>query len=82
VKGHPKPQELQPLLLRAFEHMRDYEGAVPGATAVNCGNYLLHDLPMAKWEAARYVDVLKTSACYEYELTKRLDTAAGVFYDS
>ncbi len=82
VKGRPKPQELQPLLLRAFEFTRDFEGAVPGATPVNCGNYLLHDLPMAKWEAARYVEILKTSACYEYPMTKRLDTADGVFFDA
>jgi S-ribosylhomocysteine lyase len=82
VKGRPKPQELQPLLLRAFEYLRDYEGEVPGATPVNCGNYLLHDLPMAKWEAARYVEILKTRACYEYGMTKRLDTTGGVFYDS
>lgn len=82
VKGRPAPQELQPLLLRAFEHQRDYEGAVPGATPVNCGNYLLHDLPMAKWEAAKYVELLKTRARYEYDRTERLDTAGGVFYDS
>ena len=82
VKGHPKPQELQPLMLRAFEYLRDYNGEVPGATAVNCGNYLLHDLPMAKWEAAKFVEILKTRVCYEYETTERLDTAGGVFYDS
>ncbi len=82
VKGNPKPQELQPLMLRAFEHLRDYEGAVPGATPVNCGNYLLHDLPMAKWEAAKYVEILKRHPCYEYEKTERLATSAGTFYDS
>lgn len=82
VKGRPSPQELQPLVLRAFEHLRDYEGDVPGATPVNCGNYLLHDLPMAKWEAAKYVEILKTRACYEYAKTKRLDTSGGTFYDS
>ncbi len=82
VKGRPGAQDLQPLLLRAFEHMGDYEGPVPGATPVNCGNYLLHDLPMAKWEAAKYAEVLKTSARYEYEMTKRLDTSGGTFYDS
>ncbi len=82
IKGALAGREMQPLMLRAFEHMRDYEGAVPGATAVNCGNYLLHDLPMAKWEAAKFVEVLKSSARYEYETTKRLETGAGAFYDS
>jgi len=37
---------------------------------------------MAKWEAARYVEILKTSARYEYEMTKRIDTEGGTFYDS
>ena len=82
VKGRPNPRELQPLLLRAFEHLRDYEGEVPGATPVNCGNCLLHDLPMAKWEASRYVEVLKSGARYEYETTERLATSGGVFFDS
>jgi S-ribosylhomocysteine lyase len=82
VKGRPKPQDLQPLLLRAFEYLRDYDGDVPGATAVNCGNFLLHDLPMAKWEAAKYVDVLKSGACYAYAKTERIETNGGVFYDS
>ena len=45
VKGTPDPEEIYPLVLAAFEHLREYKGEVPGATAVNCGNYLLHDLP-------------------------------------
>ncbi len=82
VKGRPTPQELQPLMLRAFSHLRDYQGEVPGATAVNCGNYLLHDLPMARWEAARFADILANSPGYEYPATARIDTADGLFYDS
>ena len=83
VKGRPTPQELYPLVLRAFEHMRDYEGEVPGATAVNCGNYILHDLAMAKWEAERFVEALKSAPCFEYAKAERLTTEGGsVFYDS
>ena len=82
VKGRPKPQELRPLLLRAFVHLRDYEGAVPGATPTNCGNHLLHDLPMARWEAARYVEILEQRPCYDYPVTQRLVTKTGLFHDS
>ena len=82
VKGRPEPRKLQPLLLRAFEHLRDYEGEVPGATPLNCGNFLLHDLNIAKWEAARFVDILKNGARYEYPKTRRLETEGGTFYDS
>ena len=34
---------------------RDFEGEVPGVAAKDCGNYLLHNLPMAKYEAAKYL---------------------------
>lgn len=82
VKGHPRPQDIQPLLLRAFEHLCGYEGDVPGATPVNCGNYLLHDLPMAKWEAEKYVEILESNPPYEYDTVARLTTPGGAFYDS
>ncbi len=83
VKGTPTPEEIYPLIVRAFEHLRDYDGAVPGATAVNCGNYLLHDLLMAKYEAAQFVERLKQSPCFKYPVTKRIQTQDGaVFYDS
>ena len=83
VKGTPTPQEIAPLLIRAFEWLRDYEGNVPGASPVNCGNYLLHDLQMAKYEAGRYVEILKTSPCYDYPVTEHLITNEGaVFHDA
>ena len=83
VKGHPTPQEIYPLMLRAFEYLKDFEGEVPGATPVNCGNYLLHDLQMAKWEAAQYYTRLKDSPCFTYPTTKRITTNEGkTFYDS
>ncbi len=83
VKGRPKPEDVYPLILRAFEHLRDYEGDVPGATAINCGNALLHDLPMAKWEAAQFVERLKTKPSFAYPVAERILTETGaVFYDS
>ena len=33
----------------------EYEGEIPGAAPKDCGNYLLQDLPMAKWEANKYL---------------------------
>ena len=44
----------------------DFEGEIPGAQPINCGNYLLQDLPMAKYEAGRYVEILKNNPCFEY----------------
>jgi len=83
VKGRPTPEELLPLVLRAFRHLRDYDGPVPGATAVNCGNYILHDLAMARWEAARYVEILEKNPCFAYPVARRIETEKGlVFHDS
>lgn len=83
LKGHPTPQEIYPLMVRAYQHMADYEGIVPGATAENCGNYILHDLTMAKWEAAQYVKRLQESPCFEYPTVQRIQTEKGkTFFDS
>lgn len=83
VKGHPTPQEIYPLMLRAFEHLSEYDDIVPGATAENCGNYILHDLAMAKYEAKKYIQILKNSPCFEYPLAQRIQTEKGMtFYDS
>ena len=52
-----------------FRFIADYEGEVPGAAPQDCGNYLLHDLPMARLEAAKYLrEVLEqmTPAHMEY----------------
>ena len=86
VKGRPASSEMYPILLEAFKYMRDFEGEVPGAQAVNCGNYLMHDLPMAKWEAARYVEYLENadkSLIFEYPKTGKLTLDDGQeFFDS
>ena len=66
MKGQPEPEELRQLLIRAFSFVADFEGEVPGTTPATCGNYLMHDLPMAKYEAKRYVKRLKENFCCKY----------------
>ena len=39
---------------------------VPATEPQSCGNYLLHDLPMCKWECARYLDRLQNDFHCEY----------------
>ena len=83
VKGCPTGKELLPLMIRAFEFCANYDGVVPGANAVNCGNYILHDLAMARYEARLYADILKTNPCFEYPTAQRIQTEVGqTFYDS
>lgn len=86
LKGDRAPQQIFDLLLAAFRAVADSQ-EVPGATAKNCGNYLMHNLPMAKWYAAKFADYLAAnadnSAIFEYPKTERLVTENGQdFYDS
>ena len=39
-----------------FTFIADFDGAIPGASAVECGNYLSQDLPMARYEARKYLN--------------------------
>jgi len=47
------------LVREAFEFMASFDGPIPGATAVECGNWKEHDLPTARKEAALYVPLLR-----------------------
>ncbi|MCH4155744.1 MAG: S-ribosylhomocysteine lyase [Muribaculaceae bacterium] len=48
------------LMKETFSFISDFDDDIPGATARDCGNYMLHNLPMAKWEAKKYlVEVLE-----------------------
>lgn len=66
VKGRPAPCELQPVMVRAFRYLEQYEGEIPGAAPECCGNWLLHDLPMARYEAKMFADRLENEPCYVY----------------
>ena len=59
VKGDLTSADIAPLVRETFEFIVDFEGDIPGATARDCGNYMLMNLPMAKWEARKFlVEVL------------------------
>ena len=86
LKGNRPPKDIFDLLLRAFKDVENAD-TVPGTTAKNCGAYLMHNLPMAKWYAARFADYLAANAddpkIFEYPSTERLVTEDGQhFYDS
>lgn len=66
MKGRPAPQDLLQLMIKTFEFCANFEGEIPGAKLKECGNYLLHDLPMARYEAQKYVDILRTNPVFEY----------------
>ena len=55
VKGDLTSADILPLMIETFRFIADYEGEIPGASAKDCGNYLMMNLPMTKWEAAKYL---------------------------
>ena len=56
IRGDYESRDILELMRRTFRFVADYEGEIPGATPRDCGNWLLHDLPMARLEARRYVE--------------------------
>lgn len=59
AKGDLQSADIVPLMQETFDFIANFEGDIPGATAHDCGNYMLNNLPMAKWEARKYlVEVL------------------------
>lgn len=55
MRGNLEPQDILDLMRRTFAFIVDFDGDVPGAAPRDCGNYLLHDLPMARLEARKYL---------------------------
>ena len=60
LAGNVTSEEALPLVKRMMEFIAAYEGDIPGASAVQCGNYLDLNLPMAKWHAKKYISEVLT----------------------
>ena len=59
LAGKYSSEDILPLVRDCFNFTANFEGDIPGATAVECGNYLDMDLPAAKTRAKKYVAVLE-----------------------
>ena len=56
MRGDLERRDIVDLMRRTFRFVADFDGDIPGAAPNDCGNYLLHDLPMAKWESKKYLE--------------------------
>lgn len=56
LRGDLEAKDIVEIMKETFRFVAEFEGEVPGAAPKDCGNYLLHDLPMAKWESAKYLN--------------------------
>lgn len=59
MKGDLESKDIVELMTRTFRFVAEFEGEIPGAAAKDCGNWLLHDLPMARYEARKYLEILE-----------------------
>ena len=56
LTGDYTSKDIVPLITEMFEFIRDYKDEVPGASPMDCGNYLDMNLGMANYLAKRYLD--------------------------
>ena len=55
MRGDLEAKDIVGLMQKTFKFVADFEGEIPGAAPKDCGNWLLHDLPMARWEARKFL---------------------------
>ncbi|MBR5773574.1 MAG: S-ribosylhomocysteine lyase [Clostridia bacterium] len=60
-------EDVLPLVTEMCDFIIGFEGDIPGASAVECGNYLEQNLPMAKFYIARYKERLLRNRSFEYK---------------
>lgn len=56
MRGDLAPADITELMRRTFRFIAEFDCDIPGAAPKDCGNWLLHDLPMARWESRKYLD--------------------------
>lgn len=68
VKGQDNYLDIKKLILDMLGFVMTFEEEIPGASAHDCGNYLDHNLPMAKYISRKYYQELEKSlkSCFSY----------------
>ena len=56
IAGDYSAEDIVPLITQLFEYIADFEGEIPGASALECGNFYNNNLPIAKYEAKKYLE--------------------------
>ncbi len=57
-KGDLESIDVVEPIKKAFEYVVSFEGKVPATTSKECGNYLDHNLTIAKYESKIYLETL------------------------
>jgi S-ribosylhomocysteine lyase len=57
-RGNKTAEDVKDAVINCFKFIVEFEGDIPGASAIECGNYLDLNLGMAKYYADKYLKVL------------------------
>ncbi len=60
LAGEPDVEKAAKVVREMMAFVADFEGAIPGASRIECGNYTFMDLAKAKKSARKYVDDILT----------------------
>lgn len=64
--GKLSVKDVYELIIEMCRFILSFEGEISGAKAEECGNYLEHNLNMAKYYTKIYLDALQTSPRFDY----------------
>lgn len=56
LNGEYASKDIIDLLIKTYQFIAEFEGPIPGASARDCGNFLDMNLPMAKYEAKKFLE--------------------------
>jgi len=59
LEGNLSSLDVLSVITEMYQWITSYIDEIPGASAAECGNWRDHNLDMARWEALRFLDVLK-----------------------
>lgn len=65
--GDLKSEDVYSLVLDMCDFVLNFEGEIPGATPIECGNYSEQNLAMAKFYISKYKNALTESKNFEYK---------------
>ena len=56
LKGKLESKDIIDLMKELYKFMAEFKGKIPGATAIECGNYLDQNLAMANFESKKFLE--------------------------
>lgn len=65
--GDLKSEDVYSLVLDMCDFVLNFEGEIPGATPIECGNYSEQNLAMAKFYISKYKNALTENKNFEYK---------------